>query len=95
LDGLRFTTRLHCAGAASSSQTPARRFETVHGRKLEIEDSCSLALLHQMLEFTERAPTLAELEACTADGNHAPTDVAQALLGLIARGYAEPRLSLD
>lgn len=95
LSGLRFTSSLHCAGTPSSSQTPARRFETVHGRKLEIEDSCSLALLQQMLEFTERAPTLTELEACAGDGSHAPTDVAHALLGLIARGYAEPRLSLD
>ena len=72
-----------------------QRFETRLGKTLELEDPCQLALLHRMLDSTTRAPTLPDLETDAAKGNHPAADVAQILLSLIARGFAEPRLSMN
>ncbi len=93
--GLQFSTGLRYVGAQDRPRAEHQRFETRLGKTLELEDPCQLALLHRMLDSTTRAPTLPDLETDAAKGNHPAPDVAQTLLSLIARGFAEPRLSMD
>jgi len=88
LSELHFTTSLLVTKAASSSRGASQRFETLQGRSVEIQGSCNLALLRRMQDTTAPSPTLEDLETCG-------TDAAKSLLGLIARGYVDPRLSLD
>jgi SAM-dependent methyltransferase len=95
LRGLQFTTSLLYRGAPDPPPTEPQQFETLLGKTLELEDPCELALLHRMLDTTTHAPTLADLETGATEGNHSAPDVAQTLLSLIARGFAEPRLSMD
>ena len=95
LRGLQFTTSLRYVGAPDPPRAEPQRFETLLGKTLELEDPCWLAILRPILDPTTHAPTLPDLETGAAEGISTAKDVAQGLLALIARGLAEPRLSMD
>ena len=94
LAGLEFTTRLRHSLERASTQTLARKFARADGQLFEMKDPCCLALLQRMLNDDSPAPTLAELQATAGEEGHGETEVEQALLSLIARGFSDPRLPI-
>lgn len=94
LDGLEFTTNLLPVGDQSLAETGERNFTQLDGKTFSVEDPCSVALLGRMQADDSDPPTLDELKAATGEQGHKGRDTEQALLHLIARGFAIPRRTM-
>jgi hypothetical protein len=74
----------------ASSEAPAR-FESSRGQSLTVDDPCMRWLLTRLTEEVDGLISYASLVAQAAGDGHSDDEISHALMGLVARGVAEPR----
>jgi SAM-dependent methyltransferase len=92
---LHFGTTLVEVTPKNSPAGTSRSFETLRGRRLEVEDDLGSSLLHQIWQGQQAGTSLDGLESRAAEAGHDREAVTRALLALIARGYVDPMLRID
>lgn len=91
---LHFSTTLVEVTPKNAPAGTSRSFETLRGRRLELEDDLGSSLMHQIWQGQQAGTSLDGLESRAAEAGHDREGVTQALLALIARGYVDPMVRI-
>lgn len=95
LQNLTFTTSLLPTEIDQHLIDGPWRFETITGKPLVVRDSGIAAIVHALNAAGPGPVSFGDVVSIGREAGLASDAVAQALLGLIGKGFVDPRLSLD